>query len=85
MGARVLHQSRIYLLPILPVQNTALTLFGTIISLYLAGIYADLSGIWKSPTTRANWPIYSSSAMLISLIIYNSLNHQQTISKPSLE
>lgn len=45
-------------------------LVGTIISLYLVSIYADLRGIWKSPTTRASWPIYSSSAMLISIKLF---------------
>jgi len=67
--AKDLHQSKTSREPMLPVQKTAETLLGVIIYLYLAGISAQRSGIWKSPSTRASWPIYSSSAMLIKLIL----------------
>ena len=36
-----------------------MTLLGVIISLYLAGTSEDRMGMWKSPSTSANWPIYS--------------------------
>lgn len=74
MGERDLHQSKASLLPRLPVQKTALTLLGVIIYLYLAGISKARMGMWKSPRTRASWPIYSYSDMLIGLYLIYKLS-----------
>lgn len=59
-------------------QKTALTLLGVIISLYFAGTSKARMGMWKSPRTSANWPIYSYSDMLMWEII-SDINYHQTM------